>query len=111
MFHPGETVTHRFYMPFAPKEVSKVIVTFKQADHIILVREITSLPDELVSEFYVDVDLTQEESLLFQDLQNFTTQVQVLGKASNADNNGLVRCTSREMKGSNGIQHYREVIS
>lgn len=41
MFYPGETITHSFSVPFEPDDIAEVIVTYKQRDHIILVKEVT----------------------------------------------------------------------
>ena len=50
MFHPGETLVHEFIIPFICDVVEKVLVTYKQNDRLILIKEITSfvpyIPDE-----------------------------------------------------------------
>ena len=105
MFHPGETVSHTFIIPFAATEVAKVIITYKQNDCIILTKTITSgISDSINSMASIDVDLTQEESLLFEEKASFTIQLNVF------TNNGR-RITSNEIVGENGAQHYKEVIT
>ena len=105
MFHPGETVTHTFTIPFLFSEVSKVIITYKQNDHIILTKAITSdFADSSESTSSVIVTLTQEESLLFEENKDFRIQLNVFTKSG-------ARVTSDEIKGENGAQHYKEVIT
>ena len=42
MFNPGETVAHKFIIPFDSSVLSKVIVTYKQCDNVFLSKTITS---------------------------------------------------------------------
>lgn len=119
MFHPGETVIHRFIIPFAYREVKKVIVTYKQNNRIILVKELpekgsTAFPTqelEAASEtnFFkataqFDVALTEEESLLFSDETKFTIQINVVTMSN-------TRAASHEIQSESGIQHYRELAT
>ena len=104
MFHPGETVSHTFTIPFSSSEVAKIIVTYKQNDHIILTKTITSnITDSSESTSLAVVTLTQEESLLFEEGKDFKIQLNVLTNSGN-------RITSNEIKGENGAQHYKKVI-
>lgn len=111
MFSPGETVQHKFVIPFAAREVSKVVVTYKQMDHVVLIKEITSditpttddQGQERATECQFDYVLTQEESLLFDEKRDFLIQLNVYTTSGS-------RAASCEIKGSNGVQHYKEVI-
>ena len=105
MFHPGETISHVFTIPFVAVEVSKVIVTYKQNDHIILTKSITSEMidpvDPVTCKF--TVAFNQEESLLFEEYKDFRIQLNVTTTTGS-------RATSKEIKSVNGPQHYKEVI-
>ena len=110
MFHPGETVVHSFIIPFVKAVIDQIIVSYKQNDYVILERKITS-DDEDAFVAYDDpaktkfrIQLTQNESLLFDDKADFTIQLNVYTE-------GGSRHASAELKGSNGVQHHREVMS
>ena len=105
MFNPGETVLHRFIIPFIPNEISKVIVTYKQEDDVVFEKTITSGFEGLESNTKTQftVDFSQDESLLFKDLYNYTAQVNVLTIHG-------TRASSKPIKGFNGSQYHREVI-
>ena len=112
MFHPGETVMHTFVIPFNHNEINKVIITYKQNDYIILERELTSGFDEYAdpetgqfdpTRTKITVELSQEESLMFRDKTEFYIQINVM--------TGHSRHASCQIKGSTGIQQYKEVIS
>lgn len=110
MFHPGETVRHCFIIPFAKANITQIIVSYKQNDYVILERKITST-DENTFDYYDDpaktkfhIELTQNESLLFEDKTDFTIQLNVFTDMGS-------RHASCELKGSNGVQHHREVIT
>lgn len=113
MFHPGETITHRFIIPFGIREIDYVIVSYKQNDHIILEKKITSDQIEDIPETrnlsIVQYELTQTESLQFEDWHNegcnnsYTMQLNVY------TTNGT-RHASNILKEQNGIQYYREVM-
>jgi hypothetical protein len=103
MFIPGETIIHKFYIPFITQDVSKVWLTYKQNGGVILEKEMTSIePFEGTS--VVSLELSQEESLLFKDDAPFLAQVNVLLT------NGA-RCASHEMRGISGTQQLREVVT
>ena len=105
MFFPGETITHNFVIPFAKNEVSKVVVTYKQNDQIVLEKTITSgFVDEGTSLCSFDYTFSQPESLAFQDNSNFSIQLNVYSVAG-------TRHASYELRESNGVQYYREVIT
>lgn len=111
MFCPGETVSHGFTVPFAPSEITDVYVTYRQGDHILLQKHITSGfepitglstngENEILGSAFVVV-LTQQESLLFSE-GTYDAQVNVLA--------GDSRFTSAEMRGEVGKQHIMAVI-
>lgn len=103
MFHPGETVTQRFTIPFVASTLSQVIVTYKQGDHLVLVKTITSNFEDVDGKTRITVVLTQAESLLFNDKMKFTIQLNVFTKDG-------TRATSREIRSENAIQHYKGVM-
>ena len=105
MFIPGETIAHQFYLPFVRSDISRVYITYHQEDRIILKKYVTAtqlVPEGNRSHF--DMDLSQEESLLFQNDKPYTFQLNVVFT------NGA-RATSTEMKGINGMQHIQEVVT
>lgn len=105
MFHPGETVTFTFTIPFASNAVNNVIVTFKQNDCLIVKKIITSVTAAQTAGFStVMVVLTQQESLLFKENKDFKIQLNVFKKDGS-------RATSKEMSSTNGVQHYKEVMT
>ena len=103
MFIPGETITHRFYVPFSTAE--HIYVTYKQNNKLILEKTVSgnSIVQEGIN-FYFDVEFSQEESLLFVNNNSYTVQL-------NVTLTGGKRCTSVELKGTNGVQHIREVVA
>lgn len=109
MFNPGETVTHAFTIPFIAEDLTKVIVSYKQGDEIVLEKSITSGFEEAdvptKTKFYIS--LNQAESLLFRDWYKIKIQINVF-----IDKDGrTIRAASREMEAKSGVQYYREVIS
>lgn len=104
MFFPGETITHRFVIPFAAKEIDKVIFSYKQKEAIMFEKTITDnfekVEDHITN---VEFQLSQGEGLLFADDAPFTVQVNVYTK-------GGTRHTSHELSSSSGVQYLREVI-
>ena len=106
MFHPGETISHTFIIPFAVVELSKVIVTYKQSDHIVLTKTITSgfEQGETKAKSKVIVTFDQRETLLFEENKPYTIQLNVYTQEG-------ARAASCEIKGSSGVQHYKEVIT
>ena len=108
MFIPGETISFEFQLPFEKNDIQKVILTYRQRDHIVLVK--TIYPGQIVNEVHGShfvVTLTQEESLLFKDDDYFYVQINVTFIAPD----GNTRCTSYELRGENKLQHYREVVT
>jgi len=105
MFHPGETVTHTFTIPFIVSEVSEIVVTYKQNDHIILKKTITSGFEEAgADKTKIVIAFSQQESLLFAEKRPFTIQLNVCTVDG-------TRCTSKEIKSETGVQHHKEVMT
>lgn len=106
MFNPGETVVHQFVIPFVAAEVSKVVVSYKQGDCIVFEKTITSGFEEADSNLKTkfNVMFTQEESLTFNELYDYYVQLNVITTYG-------TRATSKEIKGRNGAQYHKEVIS
>lgn len=107
MFIPGETIGYRFYIPFVAGDVARIFVSYKQ-DGKLLVRKTVS-PGQIINvagggQSYFTLSLTQEESLMFQDDYSYSIQLNVVLTSG-------ARCVSKEMNGSTGIQHIREVVT
>lgn len=105
MFFPGETITHRFVIPFAANEIDKVIFSYKQKEAIMYEKVVTEgfeAEEEHVTS--IEFQLTQGEGLLFSDDAPFTVQVNVYTKVG-------TRHTSHEMSSSSGVQYLREVMA
>ena len=106
MFNPGETVCHQFIIPFMASELSKVIISYKQDGDIVFEKTITSgFEPSDTGKTVVSVTLSQRESLMFQENTDFTIQLNVLVGLDGS------RVTSAEIKGHNGVQHHKEVIT
>ena len=104
MFIPGETICHRFQIPFMSTDVTEIIVSYYQNDYVILEKTVDASELEVEGgATYFTVQLTERESLMFQNHTSFRVQLNVLLT------NGR-RCTSEEIKGSNGIQHIRKEV-
>lgn len=107
MFFPGETITHRFVIPFNYNEVDKVILTYKQSGAIVFEKILTTgfeqVDPENPAACVVSFSFTQSEGLLFEDNNAFTVQVNVYTKAG-------TRHTSHETSSSTGVQYVREII-
>lgn len=105
MFNPGETVCHQFTIPFVADELAKVIVSYKQDGYIVFEKSITSgFESKTRTETIVNVEFTQEESLLFNEYRRYTIQLNVLTKLG-------TRASSKEIKSENGAQYHKEVMS
>ena len=103
MFIPGETIVHRFNIPFITSDIAKIIVSYREHDHVVFERE----PNEISTsdgQTQITVNFTQKESLLFADCTSFLVQLNVLL----ADG---TRCASKEIKVSSGRQHIREEVT
>lgn len=106
MFSPGETICHRFIIPFVANEISKVIITYKQNDHIVFIKTITSgfEEDQKPERTLITVAFSQEESLLFDPYADYRIQLNVYTYLGS-------RAASCEIKQFNTVQHYREPIT
>lgn len=108
MFHPGETSTQLFELPFKKSDIKKVIVSYRQKGQIVLERTVTS-PGNIVASAddttLLSVTLTEAESLLFKDFTDVAIQLNVIfnGNSSN-------RAVSSEVYTSTGIQHIRDTL-
>jgi len=104
MFFAGETISHIFTIPFLPEEVSRILVTYKQNNRIVLVKSITSEAIETVDgESTFAVTLSQKESLLFKTNEFVKIQLNVYTTTA-------ARCVSEELTTFIGVQHVNEVI-
>ena len=104
MFFAGETISHIFTIPFLPEEVSRILVTYKQNNRIVLVKSITSEAIEIVDgESTFAVTLSQKESLLFKTNEFVKIQLNVYTTTA-------ARCVSEELTTFIGVQHINEVI-
>lgn len=111
MFIPGENVSFRFTLPFYSSDVNKGYVTFYQDDRVILelsknASSFKAIPGK--RQCYVDVTLTQQQSLLFENDEDYYAQINLI--VSNGSG-GTFRCTSKKVKGSNGTQFKQEVVT
>lgn len=108
MLIPGETAVHYFTMPFELSDVSEIIVTYKQRGYIVLEKVITASSQDVT--FSVDDNktvfyfrLTQEESLLFEDEEDYSVQLNVKMQNTN-------RVASYPVFARTGPQYKRQVI-
>ena len=104
MFFPGETVTHKFVLPFPAGDIDYVVFSYKQNDYIVFEKQIASGFEELsVDSCSVSFAFSQEDGMRFLDNTPFTIQCNIFTK-------GQSRHTSYVMKGFSGIQYLREVM-
>ncbi len=113
MFNPGETVIHRFTIPFVKEEISEIIVTYKHKDDIFFIKSITSgfqdaetsgQSEHTPKDTTFDVELSQTESLMFKQYSGYKIQLNVYTIFGS-------RLASQEIDSRTGAQHYREVMS
>ena len=104
MFIPGETVVHEFIIPFMNSDLSKVIVSYKQDNRIVLTKTISSFTAISSTESKITIAFSQQESLLFSDDIDYTIQLNVFTLRG-------TRAACTEFKSSTGKQHYKKVIS
>lgn len=80
----GTTPTHTFTLRLDPDVISRVQITYQQYRRIVLVRD-TINPEDIKMEGNVAVvDLTQEETLLFDENAEVEIQVRVLAQNNKA---------------------------
>ena len=84
----GTTPTHRFTIPFDAAVISKVRVTYAQREKVLLTKDETecSLDGNVI-----ELKLTQEETLLFDEFSSVQVQVRVLTTAGDALASDLIR--------------------
>ena len=104
MFFPGETITHRFIIPFAANEIDKVIVSYKQNEAVMFEKIVnTGFTEQDQGSTLVEFQLSQGEGLLFADDTPFTVQLNVFTSVG-------TRHTSHVLSSSSGVQYMRDVI-
>ena len=104
MFFPGETITHKFIVPFSKSEIDHAVISYKQNGGIVFEVTITTFEKVENSKCSVTYNFTQEDSLLFEDDMPFTIQCNIYTKQG-------TRHTSHEMSSSSGVQYLREVMT
>ena len=105
MFIPGETISHQFFIPFVRSDVGKILVTYRQFDDVILVKTVyPGQIETLEGKSQFTVTLSQEESLLFDNEADYYIQLNVIFTSG-------ARCASSEMRGTNGVQHVKKVVT
>lgn len=95
----GTTPTHTFTLPFAADNVSDALIVYAQSDEEILRKTVSQCNMEGNT---LSVDLTQEETFLFDCGKKVQIQVRVLttvGKAlaSNIITTDVAKCLSNEV--------------
>jgi len=103
-----------------------VYVTYKQNNKIVLTKTITTLSAITNNGFYNvttgtpmcigTVELTQKETLLFDESSNYTIQLNVLFSngtraASDEMTRTAIRVACDEINNYTGVQHYKDVIN
>lgn len=103
MFYPGETDRHTFDLPFAASDISSVLVSYKQKGRVLVEKSTTEAEaiETMVARVYVD--LSQADTLKFEDNEDISIQVNVTGS-----NGG--RLTSTPIVVRCGQQYHRQVI-
>ena len=102
MFIPGDTVPHKIYIPFKQEELDTVVVSYKQNGHIVYQAEAEPEDDYGQSSSFI-VNLTQAESLLFEENSVCFIQVNVILSDG-------TRLASHEMRCNLGPQHIHDLI-
>lgn len=102
MFYPGETIAHTFILPYEKSYISKVIVSYRQSERLVLEKVIASsrAMQELDEGTAITVTLAEEESLLFEDNAHYDVQVNVFMSSG--------RATSSQIRDWTGLQHVRD---
>lgn len=103
MFNPGDTVIHRFLIPFTIHETDIVYITYKQNGHVVLKKTAGAPTVSEDGTSMIQIEFTQRESLMFKDNTDCMAQINV------TTSNGK-RLSSREIPVKLGVQHYRAVI-
>lgn len=84
----GTTPTHQFTIPMDASSVQLARVTYAQKDKVLLTKE---GDDCRVEGNVIEVKLTQEETLLFDEFSSVQIQVRVLTTAGDALASDLIR--------------------
>ena len=84
----GTTPTHQFTIPMDASSVQTVRIAYAQKDEVLLVK---SGDDCRVEGNVIEVKLTQEETLLFDEFSSVQIQVRVLTTAGDALASDLIR--------------------
>lgn len=84
----GTTPTHQFTIPMDASSVDKVRVTYAQKDQVLLVKE---NEDCSIDGNVIEVKLSQEETLLFDEFSSVQIQVRVLTTGGDALASDLIR--------------------
>ena len=103
MFYPGETERHIFVLPFSALEVSEAVASYKQRGKVVLTIEATTFTVINESSCKFEIELTQEDTLKFQDNEEIYVQVNVKGESGG-------RLTSAPMVLKCGEQSHRRQI-
>ena len=84
----GTTPTHQFTIPMDASSVDKVRVTYAQKDEVLLVKE---NEDCRIDGNVIELKLSQEETLLFDEFSSVQIQVRVLTTGGDALASDLIR--------------------
>lgn len=84
----GTTPTHQFTVPMDASLIQKVRITYAQKDTVLLTKEET---DCRIEGNVIELKLSQEETLLFDEFSSVQIQVRVLTTAGDALASDLIR--------------------
>lgn len=84
----GTTPTHQFNIPLDASIIQRIRITYAQSGNVLLVKEDA---DCRVEGNAVEVKLTQEETLLFDEFSSVQIQVRVLTQGGDALASDLIR--------------------
>lgn len=104
MFHPGETDTQVFTIPFPAEDVRKAFVSYKQANKIVLVKECREFEVDDEDNSTMTIEINQEDSLCFVDNASIKVQINLYFFDGS-------RRTSDPITYTAGEQYYKAVIT
>lgn len=84
----GTTPTHKFNIPIDSSIIQSVRITYAQQGKVLLTKE---TEDCRIAENVIELRLTQEETLLFDEFSSVQIQVRVLTTAGDALASDLIR--------------------
>jgi hypothetical protein len=84
----GTTPTHQFTVPMDASLIQKVRITYAQKDTVLLTKEET---DCRIEGNVIELKLSQEETLLFDEFSSVQIQVRVLTTGGDALASDLIR--------------------